>query len=482
MNTVRAVRAWLPQSPPAAPVNYSARLVSLVAVVTALAVGLAGAMVRPYRDPATLVVGSLALILLARLAVPTIGSSRANFSIGNFLHLGLSLIAGPAGAACAAFADAAGFWVRTKPGWFRTMFNVSNHFLCNMAAWSVFTKTAEMWGHSVAGGILGGFLAGLSQWLVNYALLASVIWFDTPAGFSPMGFFRRSLSVAVYFLGYGLSGYGFVRLHADLGWPGFFLMLVPVIMLQGFLVVLAKRIQQHEAETRAHQEARVRLLQQSIDASNTERERIAASIHDGVVQDLAGMAFSLGAFSNFDPDNLTEEDKKAISQLLKDGAETARNAARDLRTLMVEIAPPKLRELGLKPALTDLINSCSPEASTNLEFDSALHLTPSQEGLIYRVAQEAVRNIVKYAQAKNVSIGVTQQGDDLLLIVKDDGKGFSADDRHRRQEQGHVGLGLLQRTVEDGGGTLDVSSEPGSGTTVTMRIPSHEPPKENEAA
>jgi two-component system NarL family sensor kinase len=244
-----------------------------------------------------------------------------------------------------------------------------------------------------------------------------------------------------------------------------------VLLLQGFLVYLARRMHVYEEETKAHQEARVRLLQRAIDASNEERERIAASIHDGVVQELAGLSFSLGAYAHTRSHDPNGHDQQAILKLVREASETARRATRDLRTLIIEIAPPKLKEQGLGAALEDLLANVGSGPKTELHLDDGLRLDDSTNRLIYRVAQEAVRNSTKYAHAENLSIQVAYDGADVVLRVADDGRGFDAVEQDRQLAEGHVGLGLLQRTVADGGGSLRIASEPGGGTTVEMRAP-----------
>ena len=96
----------------------------------------------------------------------------------------------------------------------------------------------------------------------------------------------------------------------------------------------------------------------------------------------------------------------------------------------------------------------------------------SNDALVYRVAREALRNTQKYAEADSVRIEVTRPEPWMTrLVVADDGKGFSADERARRAEEGHVGLTLLESLVRQSNGTLAVRSDPGQGTTVELEVP-----------
>lgn len=183
----------------------------------------------------------------------------------------------------------------------------------------------------------------------------------------------------------------------------------------------------------------------ALEASDAERRRIAADLHDGVVQDVAGVAFGLA-----------HRDEEAAGVL--------RQAVRDLRTLLVEIHPPSLASTGLEPALHDLL---SPLAVAGVATSLRVDDPPSpHDELIYRVAREALRNAAAHAEATHVDVSVAGG----RLEVRDDGRGFDATERRRRGEEGHVGLSLLERVVRDAGGTLDVVSAPGAGTTVTLEV------------
>ena len=91
-------------------------------------------------------------------------------------------------------------------------------------------------------------------------------------------------------------------------------------------------------------------------------------------------------------------------------------------------------------------------------------------GLVYRTAQESVRNVLKHAQAANVTIRLSKQQGRLTLEVIDDGCGFTPDDLWRRQQNGHVGLSLLQERVAKAGATISITSDPGRGTAVRLQL------------
>jgi two-component system, NarL family, sensor kinase len=210
------------------------------------------------------------------------------------------------------------------------------------------------------------------------------------------------------------------------------------------------------------------LLRNAIEASDQERRRIASDLHDGVVQDVAGVAFGLAPLA----EEAGRRGDDRAQGLLRGAMATLRQGVRDLRTLLVEIHPPSLESAGLEAALSDLLSPLQASGiATELHVeDSRTHTTG--DALVYRVAREALRNTQKYAEADSVRIDVTRPEPWMTrLVVADDGKGFSADDRARRAEQGHVGLTLLESLVRQSNGTLAVRSEPGQGTTVELEVP-----------
>jgi two-component system NarL family sensor kinase len=225
---------------------------------------------------------------------------------------------------------------------------------------------------------------------------------------------------------------------------------------------MARRLQ------RGHRE-REALLNNAIEASTQERRRIASDLHDGVVQDLAGVAFGLAPIA----EDAERRGDRPEARALRDSMSTLRQGVRDLRTLLVEIHPPSLESAGLEAALNDLLSPLQADGiATELHVDDSATAGSNGDALIYRVAREALRNAQKYADATLVRIDVTRPEPDVTrLVVADDGKGFTEADRERRKEEGHVGLTLLESLVRQSNGTLEVRSEPGKGTTVELEVP-----------
>ena len=211
---------------------------------------------------------------------------------------------------------------------------------------------------------------------------------------------------------------------------------------------LARRLQQRQAEREA-------LLQRAIDAQDTERRRIAGALHDDVVQDLAGLGFSLSAAAARDP-----------SPDLREAADQTRQTMRKLRSVLVDIYPPSLQRAGLQAAIDDLTSSL--EADVDVDVPAATGLPPEKEALIFRTIQEGLRNVAKHAAAQHVSIRVEVGNGHARASIRDDGRGFTRNGSGGRE---HMGLSLLTDLAEEAGGHLSIESEPGAGTLLALDLP-----------
>jgi signal transduction histidine kinase len=220
--------------------------------------------------------------------------------------------------------------------------------------------------------------------------------------------------------------------------------------------VLTRRLQ-------ASAKARERLFRAAADASDAERRRIARDLHDGVVQDLAGLSFAMAATSQ-----RAREDTLLTTDLGRMGR-SLRSSLRHLRSLMVEIYPPNLHTDGLASALDDLVAPAAAADVTASVHVQGLDGVPDDViAVIWRVAQESVRNSLRHSACSTLSVRVVAHTDVVTLEVVDDGQGFEPDQIRDVQ---HFGLRGLQDLIAEVGGSLRVRSSPGDGTTVRLEVP-----------
>ena len=230
------------------------------------------------------------------------------------------------------------------------------------------------------------------------------------------------------------------------------LQLVNLLLARG----LARRLQRGQREREA-------LLNRALEASNAERRLIAADLHDGVVQDLVGVSYALAAEAE-------RTDGGAAGDALRRGAATTRDSVRALRTLLVDIFPPSLHRAGLAAALGDLARTSTARGiETTLDMPDAPELSDATEQLLYRCAQEALRNAQKHSGAATARVVLRTTAETAVLTVHDDGRGFDTSILETRRDEGHFGLTMLSDLVRDARGRLEL--DPSDGTTVRVELP-----------
>jgi signal transduction histidine kinase len=211
------------------------------------------------------------------------------------------------------------------------------------------------------------------------------------------------------------------------------------------------------------QKERESLLERVIASSDTERQRIAAEVHDGAVQDLIGITFSLSAAADEAP---TPVMKERLSGL----AGATRHTVRSLRSLLNSIYPVQVPPEGWAAGLDKIVTALRQRGvKVNLNVPD-IRLAPANELLLLRVGLEALRNIDAHAHASRVDITLTKAGTDVALSISDNGIGFDKEMAISQRQVGHLGLQLLRDLAHDMGASLVVDSTPGAGTTLYLEL------------
>ena len=236
-----------------------------------------------------------------------------------------------------------------------------------------------------------------------------------------------------------------------------------LLLLELLQVPLAVSLAQR---LRRSQRQRENLLRQAIESTDQERRRIARDLHDGVVQDLAGVAFSLGAAARRVGDGSPES-----TLVVRESAERVRDAVRSLRSLLVEIYPPNLHEEGVEAAISDLLARLEPRGvRSTLTVDPEVRdVDVETTRLLYRTAQEGLRNVVAHAKATQVDVSLTVDVRSVVLEIKDDGRGIP--DGEVPDREGHFGLKTLTEWANARGAMLTCVSASGQGLTLRLEVP-----------
>ena len=239
-------------------------------------------------------------------------------------------------------------------------------------------------------------------------------------------------------------------------------LLVGLLVLQLANLVLARWF---AGRQRRGDQQRAALLHRALEASDLERRRIAADLHDGVVQDLTAVSLSVGAATRrldgvADPRTVEE---------LRLSAESARQSVGALRNLLVEVYPPNLAQEGLPAALRDLADATTARGlPTELDVSADFAAPDGAAALLFRAAQEGLRNAAAHAGASRAVVCVERSQHEAWVQVSDDGRGF---DPEAGAADGHFGLRALGDLLADAGGRLQIWSRPGRGTVLRAVVP-----------
>jgi signal transduction histidine kinase len=230
------------------------------------------------------------------------------------------------------------------------------------------------------------------------------------------------------------------------------------------LHAMVERIESYEAGVRDYLEAVTQ-------GQEAERARLAREIHDGPVQGL----IALSQRSELARRRIAEGEAAAAAVLLKELRAAEVSIVEELRRISGALRPIYLEDLGFVPALEMLVQRADVRADAEicLEIGTApRRLSPDVELALYRITQEALNNAQRHAQAQHIVVRVGWQADSVTLTIVDDGVGFELAERlDTYTQQGHFGLVGLQERARQLGGTLQIETVQGKGTTVTARLP-----------
>jgi PAS domain S-box-containing protein len=197
-----------------------------------------------------------------------------------------------------------------------------------------------------------------------------------------------------------------------------------------------------------------------------ERQRIARELHDSVTQLLYGICLYCTATSR----SLRGGNTAQVEQNLTEIKDNALQALQEMRLLILELNPPKLQKEGLVAALKASLEIIETRTGleTELKTDGIHRLPRSVEAQLYRIAMEALNNLVRYAQAKKITVDLRTGDDWIWLEIRDNGVGF---DVAKALSSGGMGLHSMEQRARQLKGRLEVVSQPGSGTRILVEAP-----------
>jgi two-component system, NarL family, sensor histidine kinase DegS len=206
----------------------------------------------------------------------------------------------------------------------------------------------------------------------------------------------------------------------------------------------------------------------ALEATEEERRRLAREIHDGPAQVLANAALQLEYCHRLvdrDPDRLRAELDRLRSDL--------REGLAEVRHFIFDLRPGPLAELGLPATIQRYAENFEERSQVEVELEldyEQTRLSPTKETTVFRIIQEALQNVRKHSRARHVRLGLTGEGDGMIVRIADDGVGF---DLGARAESGgrHFGLSSMEERARLIGAELRIASRPGEGTRLELRVP-----------
>jgi PAS domain S-box-containing protein len=239
--------------------------------------------------------------------------------------------------------------------------------------------------------------------------------------------------------------------------------------------LVLQQSEQHQGrlleQSRQLQEQLRQVSRQILHAQEEERKRISRELHDEIAQSLVGINMHLAALSRdaiANPGEIVQKIART-QRLVEASVDLVHKFARELR-------PVALDDLGLLPALQAFMKEFTKQTGITIRFttvasDRLKQIDHAARTVFYRVAQEALTNVARHAEAGAVEVSLQKLPSAFALTVKDDGKSFQADGVLHAKAHKRLGLLGMRERVEMVGGNLRIESAPGSGTTIRAEIP-----------
>lgn len=235
-----------------------------------------------------------------------------------------------------------------------------------------------------------------------------------------------------------------------------------------------RKIAEHTMNSKNRAEIEKKINQQKfrsvliLEGQEEERKRIAMDIHDGIGQMLTSLKYQIESI-DLSQDAKARQKISEVDQLIKE-------IIKEVRKVTFNLKPTVLGDYGLQAGLNVFIQEIGKLTGIDLQYrtsGSIGRLPQKIENNIFRIIQEAINNAIKYSGADRITVSLKQVENELMITVKDEGKGFDpklAEARSSNLESGRGFFNMYERT-EYVNGSLEIQSEPGQGTTVRLTVP-----------
>ena len=424
------------------------------------------------RDPASLnrelILWTLTVGLIEAMPVPAWHGLQV--SVGFPLLMVVAFVYSPQAAGLSAFfgaSDPREF--KREVGLLRALFNRSQVALSVLVASAVFHSLADL--RSSGSWVLLGaaLLAAVLDYLLNSGVVTAALSLDS--GMSPWRVVRelrvgRLSEFLISYLGLAFFGLAIAKIYEQEN-IGFWV--VPVFVIP--LLLARQMFFRSKALEEAHKELQDRehvlraLSNRMAEERQDERLQIAAFLHDDLAQHLFRLSIQVDVARRYLASGKLDETEVTLEEI----KETKNRTSDRIRALIRDLHRSPLGRAGLAEALHSFIAETGRESDVKFHTDiDEVELPAPIALLLYHIAREGVMNGLKHANATNMWLDVRLDGDLVELVLRDDGTGFDSD---LPGPEGHYGLTMMRERALVGGGTFELKSVPGQGTSITVRFP-----------
>ena len=251
----------------------------------------------------------------------------------------------------------------------------------------------------------------------------------------------------------------------------------PLRDLSGAVTALVPSAIVIEERKQAEQELRDAITQQHllarrlVEVQEAEQRLLSAELHDRIGQNLTALSINLNIIGS----SASQRDAAATAARLKDSRELLENTIASVRDLITELRPAALDDYGLLAGLRWLVDRVRQRSGLLVSVsgeEPSPRLAPQVESALFRIAQEALTNVVKHAEARTAALTLTLNAGVVTLVISDDGDGFEVAKSGRRRPDTQQGWGLemMRERAEGVGAQLRLQSTPGGGTRIEVSV------------
>ena len=482
--------------------NWALTFFELVVVIPTLTL-LTLELIRDNAPPveggwAALAIWVAIIALVELIPVPTWRGTA--IGMGFPLLMVVAFIYDPVQAAAAAFLAASDpRELKGEVGLLRALFNRSQVALAVYAASAIFHALTTIYSTNPLELLAAAGLAAVADYLVNFtlvALAAGIHYRMHPVRVIRQLRLGRLTEFIISYLGLAVFGLILAKVYLGTAFYAVPAFVIPLLLARQ-MFFRSKALEEAHKDLQDREHVLRALSNRMAEERQDERMQIASYLHD----DLAQLLFRLSIQVDVARRHLDKGKVEDTERVLTEIKETKNKTSDRIRALIRDLHRSPLGRAGLGAALHSFIAETGRDSEVQYHTDiDEIDLPAPIALLMYHIAREAVMNSLKHAKAHNMWVVVKENGDEVEMVLRDDGVGFDVD---APEPEGHFGLTMMRERASVGGGTYEVASEPGEGATITVRfptswlqedgeggvgsgshvpLPSHQPPSHDDAS